>query len=307
LTAAGITAAGGCGGGAFSTAPQQDAAVDVGVDSGAGEAAADTASADAPGDAGADTSVQDAGSGEASPTPEASTHWCSGRPEVFCEDFDEETNVTPFLATWTTSESMGGSFAFDTSASVPSPPNALRASGSSGAQVLVLKTMPHPAGHPKSIRLGFELRVNTVSGVVPLSAAGIAAVAYGVGLSDGYVAIAVTDGPSLSAVWSAPADAGATDAGPFQIAKATGSFPALQTWAGRYTLEIDYAAAAAGGGATLQLYQGVTPLLSPPMPLPPSLGNPGFVSIALGDYAGGLQLTGTIDLEFDDATYDVAY
>jgi len=300
LTAAGFTGASGCGGGAFSAGPQEAGVESGGVESGGGEAAADTASGDAP----LDTSVPEAGSdGDAG---SAGDHWCVGRPELFCEDFDEETNVTPFLSTWTTSQATGGSFQFDTSNNVPSPPNALRATGASGAQVIVVKSFPHLASHPKTVRLAFELRINIAGTEGLLSAAGFVVVSYGTQLSDGYVAMAIGTGPSIVTAWAAPTDAGVGDAGPFQTAKANGTFPSLMMWAGRYTLEIDYAASTAGGGC-IQAYQGPTPLLTTCMPLPPSLANPAVLSIAIGDYAGGLGNTGATDIEFDDVTFDVAY
>jgi hypothetical protein len=298
-TAAGIATAAACGGSAFSTVPLDSGggaseAGGVPEASGGGDAA----------DAGDATAAADAS--DASDAGSAPDHWCAGRQDLFCEDFDEQTNVTPFLSTWTTSQSNGGTFLFDTSDTVPSPPNALRVTGSSGAQTIVVQTeqlMPHP----KSLRLGFELRINQSGSVGLLSAAGFAAVAYGGALSDGYVAMAIGYGPSLSTVWSAPADAGASDAGTFQGAKAGGTFPAAMAWAGRYTLEIDYGAPATASSGCIQAFDGVTPLLTPCMPLPPSLSNPSVVSIAIGDYAGGLASTGDVDIEFDDVTLDVTY
>lgn len=301
--AAGLTVAvAGCGGGAFSVVPPDaGAAVDSSaVDSSAG---GDTGAADAPGDTAAQAA--DAGpDGDAASSPD---HWCAGQTALFCEDFDEQTNVTPFLATWTTDQTTGGTFAFDTSADVPSPPNALRVTGASGAQVVVLQSESLMA-HPKTVRLTFALRVNSAGTVDLLAAAGFAVLSYGLKLSDGYVAMAIANGPSIAAVWTAPADAGASDAGPFQLTKSSSAFPTAMTWAGSYTLEIDFTGATAGGAAgCLQAYVGPTPLLASCMPLPPSLSNPSVLAVGIGDYAGGLGGTGDIDLEFDNLTLDVTY
>ena len=44
------------------------------------------------------------------------------------------------------------------------------------------------------------------------------------------------------------------------------------------------------------------------MALPSSLATPGTFAIILGDYAGGLTTnTGTVDLEFDNVTFDATY
>ncbi|HEY8038358.1 MAG TPA: hypothetical protein VIF15_01130 [Polyangiaceae bacterium] len=277
LTATAFTVgAGGCGGGSFSAGPGDDGGGEVG----SGEAGAD------------------AGGGD------AASHWCAGRPEMFCEDFDEAADVGSFLASWSTFEQNGGTFRFDT-ASAPSPPNALGVGGSNGAQVLAIKTFPLLTRRPRLVRLEFALRINSPGSVGLLSAAGFAAVAYGARLTDGFAAMAIGNGPVISAAWVAPGDAGG-DAGAFQTASAKGAFPSLQVWAGRFAIEIDFGATAGAGGC-VQMFQGPTALLDACLPLPPTLGDPRVLSIALGDSAAALGSTGNIDLEFDDVTFDVAY
>lgn len=185
----------------------------------------------------------------------------------------------------------------------PSPPNALEATGASGAQVVVVKAFTLPLA-PVLVRVAFDLRINSSGSVGLLSGAGIAAIAFGNSISDGYATIAIGGGPSLTAATSDTADAGATDGGgTFKTGTASGQFPASGVWAGTYALEVDYSLSA---GATVQLYNAVgEPLLSPALPLPPHLIQSRIVSVILGDYAGGLASTGNIDVEFDNVTVDV--
>ena len=279
LTAAALTAVAGCGGGSFSSAPS-----DGGTEGGAGEASADT---------GADGAVGD-----------ASSHWCAGRPERFCEDFDEETDITAFLSTWTTNQQTNGSFSFDTTSTVPSPPNALHVSGTSGAEVTVAKALSLPPAE-KKVSLSFELRINQSENITGLSAAGFAAILYGKDLTGGYVALAIGNGPMLEAVGASPTDAGAGSAIPAVEGANSGTFPAPAVWAGRYTLEIDYTMMP----PCAQVYDGTgAALLSKCMALPASLDSPGTFAIVLGDYSGGVDTnTGTVDLEFDNVTFDASY
>jgi hypothetical protein len=277
LTAVTLAVAVGCGGGSFSAASP-----DGGVEAG-GEASADT---------GAEGSVA-----------EGSSHWCDSRPERFCEDFDEETDVNAFLSTWTTNQSTNGSFTFDTSSTVPSAPNALHVTGTSGAQVTVVRLLPTLPQHEKKVLLAFELRINQSENISGLSAAGFAAIVYGKDLTDGYVALAIGNGPMLEAVGASPADAGAGTAGiPIEQAN-SGTFPAPATWAARYTLEIDFTQTP----PCASVYAGTTALLGHCMALPSSLAVPTEFAIVLGDYSGGFTNTGTVDLEFDNVTFDASY
>jgi len=280
LTAAVLITASGCGGGSFSAAPP---------DGGGGEASADT---------GADSSAD-------GPVGDGSSHWCSGRPERFCEDFDEEMEINSFLSSWTTNQETNGSFSFDTSSTVPSPPNALHVTGQSGAQVTVVRVIPSLLAHEKKVSLAFELRINQSENIAGTAVAGFAAIVYGKSLDDGYVALAIGNGPTLEAVGASPGDAGAGTAGiPIEMAN-PGTFPAPQMWPGRYTLEIDFTQTPPCVNVAL----GTTSLLDHCMDLPSSLATPDQFAIALGDYAGGLLTTntGTIDLEFDNVTFDVSY
>jgi len=267
-----------CGGSSFTAADDGGAGADAGAD----------VASDGPAGGG------DGGGGN---------HWCSGRPEYFCEDFDETNDVSALLGSWSNFEQSNGTFALDTMGSPPSPPNALRVTGADRAQVLVVKTFKAFASAPSRVRLEFALKVRSPGNVGYLSAVGFAAIAFGNTLDDGYAAMAIGNGPVLSAVWAQAADAGPGDAGPLQASNAQGAFPSSGVWAGRFAIEIDYS----GGGGCVQIYQGPTALLSHCMLLPDSLSSPRVFSIALGDYTGGLGITGNVDLEFDDVTFDVTH
>jgi hypothetical protein len=289
-----VCAFGACGGSAF-TAGTGDGGTDASSSSGSGSGSGGSSSG---GDGSGSSSGAD-GSSSGSPT-----HWCSSQTAFFCEDFDEESDVPPFLASWSSYAQTNGSFHFD-KLGVPSPPNALDVFGSNNADVLVVKSFPALPSRPTQLRLAFELRINSAGSVGALSAAGFAAIAYGPNISDGFAALAIGNGPMLSAAWVAPGDAGASDAGAYAIENSTNPFPALNVWSGRYAIEIDYNTIDVT--ACAQVYQGPTALLAHCLVLPPSLSDPKVVSIALGDYSAGLGNTGSVDMAFDNVTFDVAY
>ncbi len=283
-----------CGGSSFTS---MGAAAEAGAE----------ASTGAPEASGGDTSVapdvaspSDAGApGEGGDGGPAG--WCGAhRGHTFCEDFDEYASINGLFGAWSNFQQTNGTFSFDTS-NAPSLPNALDVAGTSGAQVLVVKSFP-PGIKPTMIRLEFDLRFNSSGSVGLLSAVGLAAIEFGASVSDGYAALVIGSGPSLSAAWADSADAGASDAGTFKIASATGTFPATGVWSARYAIEIDYGSSNTG---CVQVFQGTTALLSPCMPLPPHLLHPTALSIALGDYAAGFGNTGNINVEYDDVTFDV--
>jgi len=191
-----------------------------------------------------------------------------------------------------------GSFHFDTSGA-PSPPNALEAIGGDGAAVLMVRTFAPTVATPKSARLEFDLRINQAGAQGIFAAAGFAAIAFGNGIGDGYAAMAIGTGPTLEAFWTDAADAGSPgDAGTWGAGKAT-TFPPLATWGNRFALEVDY------GQSCLQIYQGITPLLTPCLPLSGQLLARHTLSIAIGDYAGGWGSVGQVDIEFDDVTFNI--
>jgi hypothetical protein len=250
---------------------------------------------------------------EASSPVDAGSSWCSGSANttnatVFCEDFDEypsgAAGISALLSssTWPTFEQSGGTFSFDTS-NPPSPPNAFVATGGSNAQMLIVKGLATPGAQITTLHLEFDLRINEAGTIGLLSAAGLAAIAFGDSLVDGYAALAIGSGPNLQAVWTLPADAGPASASSFKTQNATGSFPTTGQWSGRYAIEIDYTGTAAAKTGCIQIYQGVTPLLSPCLALPAEFATPHTLSVALGDYAGGTGNTGTIDIEFDNVTF----
>ena len=248
------------------------------------------------GDAGDGGGVRDGGGG----SDGGAAGWCGAHPgHTFCEDFDEYPSINGLFGAWTSFQQTNGTFSFDTS-NAPSAPNALDVAGTNGAQVLVFKGFPAGA-KPSVLRLEFDLRFNSSGSVGLLAAVGIAAITFGPSVSDGYAALVIKYGPSLSAAWADSADAGPTDAGTFKIAGATGTFPTTGIWSARYAIEIDYSST---DTACVQVFQGMTPLLSPCLPLPPHLVHPGALSIVLGDYAAGIGGTGAINVEFDDVTFD---
>ena len=304
LTFGSFTLAAGCGGSAFSAGSDEpDGQAAASDDAAAVEGGAPEMSPETSPDTGPVGRDQEDDSG--APIVEAGPPqgWCSGQTHTFCADFDEQPSVTALLSSWSSFEQSGGSFDFDTTSAL-SPPNALEVKGASGAQTLVLETFPRLHARPTKIRLEFDLRIDSPGSVGAFSAAGFAAIAYGTGVADGYVALAIGNdfGNVLAGAWAIADGSAAGDAGSYATSSSGTAFPSSGTWAGRFAIEIDYDAS---GSACLQGYRGPTPLLTPCMPLPPSLSNPGVVSIALGDYAAGLGNTGAIDLEFDNVTYDV--
>jgi hypothetical protein len=286
-----VAAVAGCGGNQFALS-------DAGTETGAQAEASGTAADGPPADGGAphpdDGAPQDAAS-----------NWCKGQSVLFCADFDEQSNITTLLASWTTfSMTPSDMFSLAMESNVPSPPNALQITAGDHANALLEQAFPAPARRPTKARLEFDLRIDNAGNVSLLSAAGFAAIAVGTLRSDGIVAMALGNGPTLAAVWLNPADAGAGDAGMFGSANSTQPFPALGQWSGRYALEITYPTDLVSA-AHAQIYSGSTPLLSSPLTLPLELSAPRQFVIALGDSTGGLGLTGLIQLQFDNVTFDL--
>jgi hypothetical protein len=273
--------AGGCGGAAFTSGGDASAGptVEAGI-----EAAAEA--------------------GDAAPSVEAGEPWCASlmTKPTFCEDFDEYTSVTTMLGsnTWPVFSQSNGSFQFDT-VNAPSPPNALEANGADdSANVLIVHTFTGFAS-PMNLRLSFDLRIN--SGGMPglLSVAGIAAIAFGTSINNGYVALAIGDGPSLDAFW-VQSTGNVLDGGVSKPAPLSGSFPAPGVWVGTYIVEVSYATTPTG---CLQIYNGEAPQMGTCLVLPPEFADPKVLSIALGDVAGGGAHTGMINVEFDNVTFDI--
>ena len=245
-------------------------------------------------------------------TTEAGGHWCDTRTEMFCADFDEAQTALAIASNtsqWTTYSQLGGQFGLAMGPDVPSPPNALTVTGGNSADVLLTRVFENISiARPSRARLEFELKITSAGSVGLLSASAFAAIGVGMSKTEGVVALAIGNGPALAAVWSVPADAGAAggDAGSFATAAAKGAaFPAANTWAGRYAIEVTYSGTAAAPAGCAQIYAGATPLLDACMPLPPLLANPKILSIAIGESAAGLDLTGTVTLAFDNVTFNV--
>jgi hypothetical protein len=239
----------------------------------------------------------DAGATEGTPS-----HWCTGRHGVFCADFDEVTGINELLSAWSSYGVSGGAFSLSMGTDVPSPPNALMVTADSNANVILVQTFPG-AMQPSHARLEFDLRIDQVGPVGLLSAASFAAIAAGTTENDGVVALAIGSGPTLTAAWVAPQDAGASDAGTFSTANSTQPFPTLGQWAGRYAIDVTYSTSTTGRSACAQVYAGPTPLLSQCLALPSSLASPKLLSIALGALSGGLKNTGHVQIRFDNVTF----
>ena len=239
--------------------------------------------------------------------------WCATHPAQFCEDFDKFANVTPFLSSWTTYSTIGGSFSFDGS-NVPSGPNALAVAttSTSGVRTLVIHAMSGATAGVTKQRLEFDLLIDDASNIGALSAAAVAAIVFGSDVNAGAVALAFGNGPSntttLGAVYLGPSVEGGLPA--FGSANAPPPFPTLGQWDGRFAIEIDYGPVgpptdgAAVSTACAQLFVGGNPQLSPCLALPPVLSHPGPTSIALGVYSGGVGNTGSVHVAFDNVTYN---
>ena len=258
-----------------------------------------------------DTGTADTGmpSDTGSPPMEAGASWCAGQTVMFCEDFDEYANFNAVTnsTTWPVYNKNKCMFSFDTT-TPKSPPNSLQANGDDGADLLIVHTFAKPVA-PKTLRLEFDLRIDSAGTVGPLSAAGFAAIAFGTNIDSGFAAIAIGAGPVISAAWvMGTVTMPGSDAGSFMAANAPASdFPSLGQWSARYALEVQYGATSGTSGACVQVYQGATPLLTPCLPLPAELLKPGPVSIAIGDEASGFRSTGQVDIEFDNVTFDVTH
>ena len=279
----------GCGGNAFTAG---SGAVDAAVEAGPLEAGQT-------GEAGAEA-------GDAASAVDSGPPWCTGHTETLCEDFDEYSSIATLLGAWPNFDQTNGGLQFDT-LNAPSPPNALQVLGDDSANVLIVKsfTRTPDGGIPdavQKVQLTFDLRINSAGPPTPLAVSAFAAIAFGTSISDGYVAMAIATGPSLAAFW---VQSGSTDpdAGSFKPAIATSPFPSLGTWAGSYTLEIDYSGAFPNG--CVQLYRGVAPQLASCLALPPQFAKPTILSVGLGDVSGGLGKTDHVDLEFDNVLFDV--
>jgi len=257
------------------------------------------------GTTGAEAGGDGQGSDAGSPQDAQSTSFCKGRVEMFCEDFDEYGTVNDFLGSskWTTFQQSMGAFHLDTQNAL-SPPNALHVTGGDHAQVLAVKTFGGLPSPLQTLTLAFDLRVNAPPPKVGfLSLGGLAAFSFGSSIEQDVVALAVGNGtpPVLQAAWLASADAGAPDGGSYAISSFTGPFPQSDSWSARYSLVIDYTQ---HPGGCVQMYAGTTAQLAQCLPLPPSFGSAKTVSIAIGDYAALFGITGLVDIEFDNVTFD---
>jgi hypothetical protein len=248
-----------------------------------------------PSDAGTDAIT------DAAPTDAADGgSWCSSRTTLFCEDFDEYGTINDLYGSgkWSNHSETSGSFRLTSSTSPPSPPNSLEVIGGDGADVLLVKTFNPLAASAKHARLEFDLRIDTPGSPGPLVAAGFAAISFGVGINDGYVALVIGDGPQLAMAWGTANDAGLRgDAGTSGITHVM-TFPAAGRWADRFAIDIDYTQ------SCVQVFDIMSPQLGSCVPLPAELLARRTLSIVLGDYVVGFGSVGQIDLEFDDVTFN---
>jgi len=227
--------------------------------------------------------------------------WCSSRTALFCEDFDEYATINDLYASskWSSHTETSGSFKLATATSPPSPPNALEVLGGNNADVLLVKTFQPLASTAKHARLEFDLRIDNPGSPGVLVASGFAAIGFGAGIDDGYVALVITNGPQLSMGWGTGADAGLRpDAGTSGLSHVM-TFPAAGRWADRFAIDIDYTQ------SCVQVFDGNSPQLGACVPLPAELLARRTLSVVLGNYVVGLGSVGPlIDLEFDDVTFD---
>jgi hypothetical protein len=226
--------------------------------------------------------------------------WCSSRTPLFCEDFDEYGTINDLYASskWSNHGEASGSFRITSSTSPPSPPNSLEVIGGDGAQVLLVKTFNPLAATTKHARLEFDFRIDSPGNPGLLVAGGFAAIGFGAGIDNGYVALVIANGPQLAMAWGIAGDAGLRgDGGTDGITHVT-TFPAAGRWADRFAIDIDYVQ------SCVQVFDGTSPQLGSCVPLPPELLARRTLSIVLGDYVVGLGNVGQIDLEFDDVTFD---
>lgn len=226
--------------------------------------------------------------------------WCASQTKLFCEDFDEYTTIDDLYASgkWTSHAETAGSFRLTSSTSPPSPPNSLEAIGGDGAAVLLVKTVAQLLQGVKHARLEFDLRIDNPGSPGYFVASGFAALAFGTGIDDGYVALVIGNGPQLEMAWGIAGDAGLRgDGGTEGISRVT-TFPASGRWTDRFAIDIDYAQ------SCVQVYDGTSAQLGSCVQLPQELLARRTLSIVLGDYVVGLGSVGQIDLEFDDVTFD---
>lgn len=252
-----------------------------------------------PGDGGtvSDAPTADAGDGGGD--------WCALHAAglAYCEDFDSYSDVTGFLGKETTFSQDGATFSFD-HAGVPSPPNALQlvTTSTTNVNALVIEAMPKPPAAPTLQRLEFDLRIDAASSVGALSTAAFAAILFGDSIGNGAVGLAFGNGPTLSAVYLEPPDAGTPG---FGTQNSTGAFPTQGQWDGRFAIEIDYGTTSGGGrNACAQLYISNVAQLNPCMSLPASLTHPTSNAIAIGVYSAGLGNTGNVGVRFDNVTFN---
>ncbi len=244
-------------------------------------------------------SATDAG-GDTTTGPADGGSWCSSRTTLFCEDFDEYRTIDDLYASpnWSSHSETSGSFHLTTTTSPPSPPNALEVIGDEGAAVLLTKTFQPLAASAKHARLEFDLRIDNPGSPGVLVASGFAAISFGAGINDGYVALVIANGPQLAMAWGIAADAGLKgDGGTAGITHVI-TFPAAGRWADRFAIDIDYTQ------SCVQVFDGTSPQLGACVPLPSELLARHTLSIVLGDYVVGLGSVGQTDLEFDDVTFD---
>ena len=248
------------------------------------------------------------GTGGTGGTGGAPARWCDGKQVLFCEDFDGLPTVDEFLngPIWTSVSTTNGTFSFDSVASVPSPPHALRVrtTSSSGVTTLAIHTFPAFTKAPSKLRLEFNLRIDAGDGVNGLSGAFFAGILTGTRISDGVMGIEIGPGPALLGGYLETSNGLNGAPPPYKEYGLPTAFPTEGTWIGPYTVEVDYSSGPAGKRTgCIQILSGGAPQLAQCSAVPASLVDPPFVSIALGVYGGGLGLTGNVQLEFDNVTF----
>jgi hypothetical protein len=226
---------------------------------------------------------------------------------LFCEDFDRYTDINELLnAPGYNYSLVGGQFSFATDGSAPSKPNSLRMTTTAQTDVkaLLAYTLRPFASAPNRVRLDFTLRVNKIQNLGALAGAAVVALLNGREVTEGGVALAVsadilgTAQALLAYVGPTPTDGGTPGFGSEPV---KGSFPPLNQWIGRYSIDIQYSGATTARVGNADLLAGGASLLAKKLVLPVSLSSPNEITVVMGFYSAGLfSRSGDLEVELDN-------
>jgi hypothetical protein len=176
------------------------------------------------------------GAGDAGTTSvDGGAGWCASRPTppTFCADFDETTDLSTVVATWSQGAAGDGSMAVQSQGDAPSPPNVLSASAD-GTQALaytgsiVLANTVSKGAPLSTVHAEAQLRLDNGAITGALDSAALLTVSF----ADAQVYLAFSKGGLLLAVQE-PGDAGT-----YSYTAVPGTLtPAL--WAGSFAIDVD--------------------------------------------------------------------